>query len=52
MHANNMEDISEANAGNNSKKYEILGEIFAIFGLECSTGDTLCEGDMSYLVSC
>jgi elongation factor G len=30
-----MEDISEVEAG----------DIFAIFGIECSTGDTLTEGD-------
>jgi len=42
MHANQMEDITEVSAG----------EIFAIFGIECSTGDTLCEGDMSYVVRC
>lgn len=35
-----MEEILEAGPG----------EIFAIFGVECATGDTLCEGDMSYPV--
>ena len=30
-----MEDISEVEAG----------DIFAIFGIECSTGDSLTEGD-------
>jgi elongation factor G len=34
MHSNEMEDINEASAG----------EIFAIFGLDCGTGDTLCDG--------
>lgn len=34
MHSNEMEDINEAG----------VGEIFAIFGLDCATGDTLCEG--------
>lgn len=36
MHANELEDISEAEAG----------EIFALFGVECSSGDTITEGDM------
>lgn len=35
MHSNEMEDINEASAG----------EIFAIFGLDCATGDTLCDGN-------
>ena len=35
MHANEMEDISEVEAG----------DIFALFGLDCSTGDNLTEGD-------
>ena len=34
IHSNEMEDINEAKCG----------EIFAIFGLDCATGDTLCEG--------
>jgi len=38
MHSNEMEDINEANAG----------EIFAIFGLDCATGDTLCDGNNLY----
>ncbi len=42
MHANEMEDINEVEAG----------DIFAIFGLECATGDSLTEGDMSYQVNC
>ncbi|KAL4426295.1 hypothetical protein ABPG74_006552 [Tetrahymena malaccensis] len=42
MHANQMEEINEAGPG----------EIFAIFGVECATGDTLCEGDMSYTARC
>ena len=35
-----MEEINEAGPG----------EIFAIFGVDCATGDTLCEGDMTYPV--
>ena len=34
MHSNEMMDINSASSG----------EIFAIFGLDCATGDTLCEG--------
>lgn len=33
MHSNEMEDISEVGAG----------DIFALFGLECSTGDTITD---------
>lgn len=33
MHANSMEEINEVNAG----------EIFAIFGIECATGDTFTD---------
>jgi elongation factor G len=42
MHAAEMEEINEVEAG----------DIFAIFGLDCATGDTLTEGDMSYLANC
>jgi len=42
MHSNEMEDIDEA----------MPGEIFAIFGLECATGDTLCDGDMNFMANC
>lgn len=42
MHANEMEDISSAEAG----------DIFAIFGVECSSGDSLVPGEMSYQVYC
>jgi elongation factor G len=37
-----MEDINEVGPG----------EIFAIFGVECATGDTLCEGDANYVARC
>lgn len=42
MHSNEMQEIDEAQAG----------EIFAIFGVECATGDTLCDGDMSFMANC
>lgn len=37
MHSNQMEDINEVQAG----------DIFALFGLECSTGDTLTDAKLS-----
>lgn len=42
MHSNEMEDMQEAGPG----------EIFAIFGLECSSGDTFTEGDNSFPAKC
>ena len=42
MHANNMEEADEVKAG----------DIFAIFGVDCSTGDTLLQADNSYPVRC
>jgi elongation factor G len=42
MHADEMEEIQEAGPG----------EIFALFGVECSTGDTLTEGDGSNPLRC
>lgn len=30
----------------------VAGDIFAIFGAECNTGDTLTEGDMSFQTRC
>ncbi len=41
MHSNNMEDLSEAGCG----------EIAALFGIECASGDTFCDPKLNYSLS-
>jgi elongation factor G len=41
MHADNMEDISEGSPG----------DIVALFGIECASGDTFCGGGLNYAMS-
>ena len=38
MHADSMEDISDAGPG----------DIVALFGIDCASGDTFCSGDKNY----
>ena len=42
MHANEMQEIDEVGPG----------DIFAIFGVECATGESLTEGDAGNAVRC
>jgi elongation factor G len=41
MHANTMEDISEGGSG----------DIVALFGIECASGDTFCDPALNYAMS-
>ena len=41
MHASTMEDLSEAGCG----------EIAALFGIECASGDTFCDPKLNYSLS-
>jgi len=41
MHSSSMEDINEG----------VPGDIVALFGLECASGDTFCGGGLNYAMS-
>ena len=41
MHASDLEDISEASAG----------DIVAMFGVECASGDTFTDGSVRYCLT-
>lgn len=41
MHSNELEDVSEIGAG----------EICAVFGVDCASGDTFTDGDLAYTMS-
>jgi elongation factor G len=41
MHAKEMEDINEG----------YCGDIVALFGIECASGDTFCDPDLNYAMS-
>ncbi|MDR1324589.1 MAG: elongation factor G [Treponema sp.] len=41
MHSNTMEDINEGSPG----------DIVALFGIECASGDTFCGGGLNYAMS-